>query len=139
MEKFAIKKSDRYFAQKKFLLLPVIELMFVWNLFKICKKFNIASNIYKLIEKALADINSNIHPSKYDNDNRALVLLLKGACLRHMGSPLQALECLETVISMQKDIIEDTYLVPYAIVELAFVEWENNNKERAILALEDAK
>ncbi|KAJ8950273.1 hypothetical protein NQ318_021128 [Aromia moschata] len=121
------------------LVLPVIELMFVWNLFKILKHYNVASKIYRLIEKALLNINSTVKPSKYDKDNKALVLLLKGACLRHMGSPLQALECLKTVISMQKEIIEDTYLVPYAIVELALIEWQNGHKEKAILALEDAK
>lgn len=139
MEKFAIKKSARYFAQDNDLVLPVLELMFLWNLFKIFKNFSIASKVYKTVERALKSINSKSTPSKYDTDNRALILLLQGACLRHMGSPLQALECLETVISLQKEIIEDTYLVPYAIVELALIEWSNGNKEKAILALEDAK
>lgn len=139
MEKFAIKRTDRYYAQKEHLVLPVIELMFLWNLFKICKNFQIGSNIFKTIDKALIEVNSSLAPSKYDIDNRALILLMKGACLRHMGSPLQALECLESAISMQKEIVEDHFIIPYAIVELAFVEWENNNKEKAILALEDAK
>ncbi|KAJ8986231.1 hypothetical protein NQ317_009937 [Molorchus minor] len=107
--------------------------------FAILKHYSIASKIYKLIEKALIDIETTVKPSKYQNDNKALVILLKGACLRHMGSPLQALESLETVISMQKEIVEDNYLVPYAIVELAIIEWQRGNKEKAILALEDAK
>ncbi|KAJ8926908.1 hypothetical protein NQ314_020760 [Rhamnusium bicolor] len=139
MEKFAVKKAERYFSQGHNLVVPALEMMFVWNLFKILKTFNVATKIYKLIEKALVDINSNTMPSKYQNDNKALVLLLQGACLRHMGSPLQALDCLENVIAMQKDIIEDTYLVPYAIVELALIEWQNGHKEKAVLALEDAK
>nr|CAH7740276.1 unnamed protein product [Callosobruchus chinensis] len=139
MEKFAVKRAERYFNQNHTLLLPVIELMFLWNLFKVLKNFSVASELYKLIEKALRDLNATTRPTKYDVDNKALALLLQGACLRHMGSPLQALERLETVISMQKDLVEDTYLVPFAIVELALVEWQNGNKEKAILALEDAK
>lgn len=139
MEKFAIKKAERYFNQGQNLVLPAIELMFLWNLFKILKNFSVATKIFKIIDKSLVDLNSSIKPSKYHYDNKALILLLRGSCLRHMGSPLQALECLENVISLQKDIVEDTYLIPYAIVELALIEWQNGNQERAILALEDAK
>ncbi|EFA11237.1 tetratricopeptide repeat protein 39B isoform X2 [Tribolium castaneum] len=139
LEKFAVKKSERYFEQGHNLILPVIELMYVWNLFKAMKNFNVANNIFKIIDKALKDLNSKTQASKYDTDNRALILLLQGACLRQMKSPLQALNCLETVISLQKDIVEDHYLVPYAIVELALIEWDGGNKEKAILALEDAK
>lgn len=139
MEKFAVKKAERYFNQNNNLVLPVIELMFLWNLFKILKYYHVANGLFKQIERALTKLNSSNSPSKYDVDNRALILLLKGACLRHMGSPLQALECLEVVISLQKDIVEDHYLVPYAIVELALVEWQSGNTEKAILALEDVR
>lgn len=139
MEKFAIKKSERYFNQKKNLVLPVLELMFMWNLLKIVKNYNVAADIIRLIERAESDVESSMKPSKYDNDNKALVYLLKGACLRHMGSPNQAIDFFEKVIALQKDIVEDNYLVPYAIVELALVEWSLGNKEKAILALEDAK
>ncbi|XP_018578761.1 tetratricopeptide repeat protein 39B [Anoplophora glabripennis] len=139
MEKFAVKKAERYFNQGQDLVLPAIELMFLWNLFKILKNFSVATKIFKIIDKSLLELNSSMKPSKYHNDNKALTLLLRGSCLRHMGSPLQALECLENVISLQKDIVEDTYLVPYAIVELALIEWQNGNQEKAILALEDAK
>ncbi|XP_060516230.1 tetratricopeptide repeat protein 39B-like isoform X2 [Cylas formicarius] len=139
MEKFAIKKSSRFFNQNGSLYVPVLELMFMWNLFKILKNFSVASGILKLIDRAELDIDSSMKPSRYDNDNKALVLLLKGAALRHMGTPLQALECFEKVISIQKSLVEDNYLVPYAIVELALTEWSLGNREKAILALEDAK
>lgn len=99
----------------------------------------VAENILKVIEKAQKQVNSTPATHKYHFDNVALLHLLKGACLRQMRSPLQALECLEFAISMQKSIVEDHYIVPYAIVELALLEWDNGNKEKAILALEDAK
>ncbi|XP_019765054.1 tetratricopeptide repeat protein 39B isoform X2 [Dendroctonus ponderosae] len=139
MEKFAIKKSERYFSQKKLLILPVLELMFMWNLLKIMKNFSIAGDIITLIEAAETEVDSNLKPSKYDHDNKCLVYLLKGACLRHMGAPHQAIHYFEKVIGFQKEIVEDHYLVPYAIVELALVEWEQGHKEKAYLALEDAK
>lgn len=139
MEKFAVKKAVKYLEQGHNLILPMIELMYIWNLFKTLKDFTMANNLYKIIEKALKDINCRTKISKYDIDDRALVLLLQAACLRHMNSPLQALNCLESVISLQKDIVDDHYLIPYAIVELALIEWERGNREKAILALEDAK
>lgn len=52
MEKFVIKKAERYFAQKKNLLLPIFELMYVWNMFRIIgKRQDVMLNIFKRIEE----------------------------------------------------------------------------------------
>lgn len=94
MEKFAVRRSDRFFQTGK-LVLPAIELMYLWNLFKITsKKFSLAEGIYKIIEKTIDDMERNPDDPlrKFEHDNKALLLLLKGACLRHMKSPLQAIE-----------------------------------------------
>lgn len=156
MEKFICKKTERYFAQNRCLILPAIELMYVWNTFKVIgKHFSIADGILKLIDNKLTELdkqsprkNDNTKTSipgsitpdrKYDADNRALVLLLKGACLRQMKSPLQALKCLEAVIALHKNIQDDNYLVPYAIVEIGLLYADQGKKESAIAALEDAK
>ena len=51
MEKFVIKKTERYFAQKKNLVLPVFELMYVWNLFRIVgKRSDKLMSVFKTIE-----------------------------------------------------------------------------------------
>jgi uncharacterized membrane-anchored protein len=76
---------------------------------------------------------------EFDGDNRALVLLLKGASLRHMQSPLQAEECLNNVLSLEKKLKEDLYLIPYAMVELALLFREQGNIAKASQLLEDAK
>ncbi|XP_058834912.1 tetratricopeptide repeat protein 39B-like isoform X1 [Topomyia yanbarensis] len=146
MEKFACKKTERFFAQQSFLYVPALELMYVWNLFKILgKHFQLADGVYRIVEENLNELEQRqqkrIHSSltPFDVDNKALLLLLKGACLRQMDSPLQALKCLETVVAMFKDLKEDLYLVPYAIVEIALIYVDQGKKEQAILALEDAK
>lgn len=93
MEKFTIKKAERFFAEKKSLVLPAIELMYLWNAFRILgKHFHLADNVFKLIEKSERELDERRDRSKYDVENRALILLLKGACLRQMKSPLQALQ-----------------------------------------------
>lgn len=140
MEKFVIKKAERYFGQKQLLVLPCIELMFLWNSFKVLgKQFEHADGVLRLIDASLMELNSRTERDRYDVDNRALILLLKGACLRQMKSPLQALKCLETVIGMHRDVKEDTYVVPYAIVELALLYVDQGRRDNAIAALEDAK
>jgi len=59
MEKFVVKKTERFFAQKKMLVLPALELLYVWNLFKILgKKRELIQNMYKIIEKALAKLDA---------------------------------------------------------------------------------
>jgi hypothetical protein len=59
MEKFAVKKAERFFAQKKMLVLPALELLYVWNLFKVLgKKRELIQNVYKLIEKALSKLDN---------------------------------------------------------------------------------
>lgn len=117
--------------------------MFLWNLFKITgKHFHIADGIYKIIEKTLKTLESsgvNDPIRKYEADNRALLLLLKGACLRHMKSPLQALKCFEESIALQKSIKEDFFIIPYAIVEIALLHVDQGKIDLAISCLEDAK
>lgn len=72
-------------------------------------------------------------------DNEALLLLLKGACLRQMQLRLQSQECLRRVLLLEKSIKEDTYLLPYATVELALLAQDQGDIQLAIAFLEDAK
>ncbi|KAJ9575327.1 hypothetical protein L9F63_025722, partial [Diploptera punctata] len=153
MEKFVVKKTDRFFAQKKMLVLPAYELLYVWNLFKVLgKRTELIHNVYKTIDKIFSQtiyiqksekkklMNFEIpEPQEFDADNRALILLLKGASLRQMQSPLQAEECLNNVIALEKKIKEDHYLIPYATVELAQLYREQKNITKASQLLEDAK
>ncbi|XP_015599667.1 tetratricopeptide repeat protein 39B [Cephus cinctus] len=139
MEKFVIKKSERYFAQKKNLVLPVFELLYVWNLFKIfVKRQDLALNLFKIIEEEENRLTTRTK-DEYHADNLALLLLLKGACLRQIRQPLQSEDCLKRVLALEKQIKDDTYLLPYATVELARLAKDQGHNQVAIALLEDAK
>ncbi|KMQ96033.1 tetratricopeptide repeat protein 39b-like protein [Lasius niger] len=139
MEKFVIKRTERYFAQKKNLILPVFELMYVWNLFRIIgKREDLMLNIFKRIEETERELKT-ISKNEFHADNEALLLLLKGACLRQMKHPLQSEECLRRVLQLEKSVKEDTYLFPYATVELALLAQDQGDTQLAIGFLEDAK
>ncbi|XP_065370774.1 tetratricopeptide repeat protein 39B-like [Calliphora vicina] len=140
MEKFICKKSDRYFAQGKLLCLPAIELMYLWNTFKvISKQYDIADSIYRVIETKLNELERSKEHSVYDADNKALCLLLRGACLRQMKKPGLALQDLNECINLQPDIKEDLYLIAYASVECGLVYADENNIDLAINTLEETK
>lgn len=47
--------------------------------------------------------------------------------------------CLEGVLQLHKEIKEDEYLIPYAIVEIALLYIDEGRIDNAIAALEDAK
>lgn len=142
MEKFAIKKAERYLNQDHHLVLPALELLYIWNYFKIIsKKWELSDNIYRIIDKCHKNFerDPNQYGKQFACDNRALILLLKGSCLRHMGKPLQAEQCFQEILSMEKNIEHDLYLVPFSLFELALVYKVRGNLEKAVETLEDAK
>ncbi|XP_046746386.1 tetratricopeptide repeat protein 39B-like [Diprion similis] len=138
MEKFVIRKAGRFFAQNESLVLPTFELLLVWNMFKVLgTRPDLLLNIFKLAEEEETSL--KLQPSDYQADNEGLVLLLKGTCLRHMRKPLQAEECLRKVLRLDKQIKDDTYLLPFAAVELALLARDQDKPQLAIALLEDTK
>jgi len=76
---------------------------------------------------------------EYRFDNEALLLLLKGACLRQMDKPLLAEETLMEAIDLEAKIRDDAFIVPYSKVELALIMLERNEGSKAVLLLEETK
>lgn len=72
-------------------------------------------------------------------DNEALILLLKGACFRQMKLYLQSQDCLRRILEFDKQIKDDTYLLPFATVELALLARDQGDTQVAISLLENAK
>lgn len=92
MEKFMAGRSIRYKKQNNRLVLPLIELMYIWNMFKfIGKNYQMADSILQIIDGELAML---AEPSTdlYYADNRALCLLLRGSCYVQMGKSALALQ-----------------------------------------------
>lgn len=52
---------------------------------------------------------------------------------------LQAQDCLRRLLLLDKEIKEDTYLLPFAAVELAMLARDQGDVQTAISLLEDAK
>lgn len=60
MEKFAVKKAQRFFNQNNRLFMPAIELLYLWNLFNVFgKRKSLCDNLYRLIDKNTKDLEKN--------------------------------------------------------------------------------
>ena len=90
MEKFAISKANRFLEQKNCLVLPVLEIIYVWNQFDIFGKSEIMTKkVDELIDQCLEKITElgKDTTHQFYNENLALCKLLKGKCFKFMGLP----------------------------------------------------
>uniref|UniRef100_T1IHC5 Tetratricopeptide repeat protein 39B n=1 Tax=Strigamia maritima TaxID=126957 RepID=T1IHC5_STRMM len=140
MEKFAIKKSQRFLQQNNRLILTAYELMYVWNAFIIVgKKIELLAPILGDLEREEMALEVTKESNEFYVDEFCLIQLLKGVVLKHMNSPLQAQECFQTVWKNEKKLKDDIYLAPFALVELAHLFIDKENYVDATQLLEAAR
>ncbi|XP_012410172.2 tetratricopeptide repeat protein 39B isoform X1 [Trichechus manatus latirostris] len=141
-EKFAVRKARRYSpmlpAPVK-LVLPALEMMYVWNGFPVVsKRKDLSENLLVTVEKAEAALQKE-NSNDYFTDDECLVKLLKGCCLKNLQRPLQAELCFNHVIQSEKLLKYDHYLVPFTLFELAFLHKSQGEMDKAIKVLETAR
>nr|XP_045606652.1 tetratricopeptide repeat protein 39B-like isoform X2 [Procambarus clarkii] len=142
VEKFAVKKSARFFAQGETLTLSALELIYAWNGFKIlAKKYENVEKMFVIIDREMRKLESIKveNRSEFYWDDYLLAHLVKGSCLAYMSSPLQAEECFKFIVNNEKKIKEDTYLVPNALLELGLILLRANDLDQSRIILEHAK
>ncbi|XP_053558554.1 tetratricopeptide repeat protein 39B isoform X2 [Bombina bombina] len=140
-EKFAIRKSRRYSSSNPVkLVLPALEMMYVWNGFTIVgRRSDLTESLLVTIEKAEVVLQNETNPTEYSVDDQCLVQLLKGLCLKHLGRLLQAELCLNQVIQSEKRLKYDHYLLPFTFYELGLLHKQQGDFDKAIRYIETAK
>ncbi|XP_041041817.1 tetratricopeptide repeat protein 39B isoform X4 [Carcharodon carcharias] len=140
-EKFAVRKARRYTTPNPVkLVLPLLEMMYVWNGFAILgKRADLTENMLVTIEKAEIELQKHPKPVEYQVDDESLVQLLKGLCLKHLGRPLQAELCFNQVIQSEKRIRYDHYLVPFTLYEMGLLYKQQGHNDKARMYFETAK
>ncbi|KAG7486281.1 tetratricopeptide repeat protein 39B-like [Solea senegalensis] len=140
-EKFAAKKAKRYFSSNPVnLVVPALEMMYVWNGFTILgKRPELTENILNTLEKAEEQLRMDLDPSEYHLDDQCIVQLLKGLCLRHLGRLDQAEQCFNHVLASENNIKHENYLVPFTMYELGLLYKQKGDIQEAIAVIEKAK
>uniref|UniRef100_A0A3B5LZJ8 Tetratricopeptide repeat protein 39B n=1 Tax=Xiphophorus couchianus TaxID=32473 RepID=A0A3B5LZJ8_9TELE len=141
MEKFAVRKSRRYkAAQPVPLVVPALEMMYVWNGFTIVgKRADYTESLLVTIEKAEQQLRNDTNPSEFHPDDSSLVQMLKGLCLKHLGRLLQAELCFTQVLSSESRIRYDHYLIPFSLYELGLLYKQQGDFVKAATYIEKAK
>uniref|UniRef100_A0A3P9PJE0 Tetratricopeptide repeat protein 39B n=1 Tax=Poecilia reticulata TaxID=8081 RepID=A0A3P9PJE0_POERE len=141
MEKFAVRKSRRYkAAQPVPLVIPALEMMYVWNGFNIVgKRADYTESLLVTIEKAEQQLRNDANPSEFHPDDSGLVQMLKGLCLKHLGRLLQAELCFTQVLSSESRIRYDHYLIPFSLYELGLLYKQQGDFVKAAAYIEKAK
>uniref|UniRef100_A0A3B4T8M6 Tetratricopeptide repeat protein 39B n=2 Tax=Seriola dumerili TaxID=41447 RepID=A0A3B4T8M6_SERDU len=140
-EKFAARKAQRYSSANPVkLVVPALEMMYVWNGFTVVgKRPELTRSILTTLEKAEEQLRNDRNPSEYHLDDQCVVLLLKGLCLRQLGRLVQAELCFNNVISSENDLKHENYLVPFTMYELGLLHKQKGDINTAITVIENAK
>lgn len=117
LEKFVELRSYLYFNENESMLLPILDMFYLWNIFPMIQRNS------SLIEPFLGDVEEFLkiyNPDSPDDQRHRYYYLMfyKGVCLRYMGRIPEAIECFREIISCENDIREYTHLPPHACLEL---------------------
>ncbi|XP_071765798.1 tetratricopeptide repeat protein 39A [Centroberyx gerrardi] len=139
-EKFAIRKARRYKAHSPVRLpVPVLEMMYMWNGFTmISKRPELTEGMMQTLveaERTLLESPGN----EYSVDDRCVIHLLKGLCLKNQGQFQAAEECFNKVYTSEKKIKFDHYLVPNSLLELSLLYIDQGRRDEAVKLLHKAK
>uniref|UniRef100_A0AAZ3S6D6 Tetratricopeptide repeat protein 39B n=1 Tax=Oncorhynchus tshawytscha TaxID=74940 RepID=A0AAZ3S6D6_ONCTS len=129
-EKFAVRKSRRYNARNPVkLVVPALEMMYVWNGFTIVgKRADTTESLLITIEKTEEELRNDPSPSEYHPDDQCLVQIL-----------LQAELCFTQVLSSERRIRFDHYLIPFTLYELGLLYKQQGDFIKATRYIENAK
>ncbi|KAJ7405358.1 Tetratricopeptide repeat protein 39A [Willisornis vidua] len=138
-EKFAIRKARRYLSSDPVPLpVPPLEMMYIWNGYAVIGK---CPNLTEGMLETLIEAEETLARSSATEllaDDRCVIKLLKGLCLKHLGKISEAEDHFNYIYLNEKKIKYDHYLIPNALLELAILYLDQERREEAIKLLEKA-
>ncbi|XP_075758490.1 tetratricopeptide repeat protein 39A-like isoform X2 [Pelodiscus sinensis] len=139
-EKFAIRKARRYRGSNPVPLpVPALEMMYMWNGFSVLgKQPELLEGTLETLTQAEKKLQES-PASEFQADDQALLLLLRGLCMKHLRRPAEAEACFSAVQGSEKRIRCDHYLVPNALLELSLLHLAQGRSEEAVGLLRRAR
>ncbi|XP_014661991.1 PREDICTED: tetratricopeptide repeat protein 39B-like isoform X2 [Priapulus caudatus] len=140
VEKFALRKARKFAMQGNRLVLPGLELIYIWNGFNIIGKTPaLLEPLVQRVERTLVELDATKDENENYAEDFALCMLLKGMCLKGLKCTTQAENCFREAAACDKRIRYDHYIVPYSLVELGLLFMRDGRFEEAKRTLEQAR
>ncbi|CAH3115626.1 unnamed protein product, partial [Pocillopora meandrina] len=131
-EKFSIHKANKYLEQGNHLFLPGMELILLWNGFKVLhRRPDLVEPMLKLVQTSLVELEETKGKNTNYMDDLCLGYLLQGMCYRCVNKPKEAMESLLNTVNRSKDLVKDFYLAPFACAEVGFLYLEEGDLDQA--------
>lgn len=131
-EKFSIHKANKYLEQGNHLFLPGMELILLWNGFKVLhRRPDLVEPMLKLVQTSLVELEETKGKNTNYMDDLCLGYLLQGMCYRCVNKPKEAMESLLNAVNRSKDLVKDFYLAPFACAEVGFLYLEEGDLDQA--------
>ncbi|XP_072129862.1 tetratricopeptide repeat protein 39A isoform X1 [Mobula birostris] len=139
-EKFAIRKARRYLSQNPVkLTVPALEMMYIWNGYTVIGKHqDLTEGMLETLNNAERGLDS-APVNEYLMDDKCLMKLLKGLCLKHLDKLSEAEEYFSWIHTNQHMIRYDHYLIPNALLEHGLLCMQEGRNDEAVKFLESAK
>ncbi|XP_074598536.1 tetratricopeptide repeat protein 39B-like isoform X2 [Brevipalpus obovatus] len=127
-EKFACAKAEEFDRKNGRLVAPGFEVFYVWNIFSVITSPKLIEQILDKLEIYLQNFKET---HNLDYDDWAVLHLLKGTCLRHLGRIEESVECLEKIVARSKQISLNHYVHPCCQLELGIDYMELGDEKKA--------
>ncbi|XP_053443698.1 tetratricopeptide repeat protein 39B-like [Nycticebus coucang] len=140
LEKFIADKGQRYGTTTGwFTVQPLLEFIYALSGFRtMSKRIELISRWLSIIDKGEGLLQEN--PNKeYGTDDISFLNLLKGLCLKYLGSYSKAEHYFNRVIQQEKSLKYDHYLVPYTYYELGILQYLKGDYDNATKSLNNIK
>jgi len=139
-EKIVIERSKRYRNNVTDMIIPPLELLYIWNMFNMmCGRKELIEPFIKRIDNKFATYKGDKDDDDACLDAYAYLIFMRGVCLRHLGQSDDAIRCFQDVLSCKKRIEHETHLLPQACFEIGSIERKKGNLTEAKKWLKRAK
>lgn len=136
-EKLVIERSRQFVENPTSIVMPHLDLMYLWNLMSIAKSN--PSNL-KRISQDISDTYVKLKENdSLDVDTKHYLIFMQGVTHSLLGEDTAACEAFMKVIQSSNDLNREVHLVPQACLELGFMYRKRKDHDQAVLWLRKAK
>lgn len=136
-EKLVIERSKQFVNSPQSMILPHLDLMYLWNLMSLANSNKI------LLEKLIEDITTTYNEKKEKKllsvDTKCYLIFMKGVAKSILGEDSSASECFMKVIQSANQLTQEVHLVPQSCLELGLMYRRSKDNDEATLWLKKAK